>query len=93
MRIYLIGPPEVGDEYVTTKATLERQGHTVECHPEQDPDLRVAIGVLITCDAVCLMDTYWSCSQAMALSYIAAWLFMKCVDQDGEIIPTSSLRG
>lgn len=91
MRIYLAGRPEEGDEYVETKAKLERHGHDVMCNPLND-SLRWAIAELVTCDAICLMELWWADLQATQLQSVAAWLGLPYLDTDGERIPTSGLR-
>jgi len=93
MKVYLAGPPEVGDEYVEAQARLERRGHEVLCNPVPDPELRWAIADLTTCDAICLMELWWSDVNAVILQHIAGWLRLKHLDPTGEKIPTTNIGG
>lgn len=92
MKIYLAGPPEVGDEYVEAKTRLENQGHEVVCNPSTYRDMRLEIAEVTTCEAICLMELWWSDLSATMLQTVASWLRLKFVDEKGEHVPTSGLR-
>lgn len=92
MKIYLAGPPEVGDEYVEAKTRLETQGHEVVCNPSTYRDMRLEIAEVTTCEAICLMELWWSDLSATMLQTVASWLRLKFVDEKGEHVPTSGLR-
>lgn len=93
MKIYLVGPPEEGDEYVETKARLERLGHQVSCDPRQYSDLRLAIAELTTCDGYVMMDGWWSDTNALSLQLVGQILRLKILDQAGDKVPTMGMRG
>jgi len=92
-KIYLVGPPEEGDEYVEVQDRLQGQGHWVICDPRETPDLRLAIAELTTCDAYVMMDGWWSDVHALSLQVVAQVLHLTLLDQDGTKVPTMGLRG
>jgi hypothetical protein len=92
MIVYLAGRPEEGDEYVEAKTKLEAKGHQVVCNPSPEPNLRIALGDLLYCDAIHLMELWWADLQATQLQTVASWLGLKHVDTAGECIPTGGLR-
>lgn len=92
MIVYLAGPPEDGDEYVEAKTKLETKGHEVICNPTADAELSTSLSDLLHCDALCLMELWWSDLQATQISNVASWLGITFVDTHGEKVATGSLR-
>lgn len=87
MKVFMIGP----DEYHSAEGhTLLNLGHEVVTGYS---DLRWGIAKLTDCDAICLLDGWWSSRDAICLQTIAAWLRMKVIDVAGTAVSTASLRG
>lgn len=55
--------------------------------------MRLDIAMLTTCDAICLMDDWWTSKGATCEQTIAAWLRMEIIQPSGIKIPTLGLRG
>ena len=55
--------------------------------------MRIDIAILATCDAICLLDDWWTSKGATCEQTIAAWLRMEVINAAGIKIPTTSLRG
>lgn len=55
--------------------------------------MRIDIAMLTTCDAICLLDDWWTSKGATCEQTIAAWLRFEVLSPDAVQIPTSSLRG
>lgn len=91
LRVYLIGPATVED-YSGVVTGLRAAGHDTH-FAMAGVELRHQIRELIDCDAVVLMDGWWSDRDGICLQTLAAWLRMKLLDEDGTPQPTTSLRG
>lgn len=87
MNIYLIG--DASDVKFSTVFDHRLYFST----PGLPNDLRVSIAELTTCDAVVLLDDWWTTAEGHILQTIAAWLKLKVVDLQGNSLPTVSLRG
>lgn len=55
--------------------------------------MRLDIAALTTCDAICLLDDWWTSKGANCEQTIAAWLRLEVINAAGIRIPTHSLRG
>jgi hypothetical protein len=94
-KVYIVGPEHDTDEYVKTAHTLTEAGYVPVWRNLEvdDPNLRLAIAEITTCDAICLLDTWWTSREGMCLQTIAAWLRLEVLSASLDVLPTSSLRG
>lgn len=96
MKVYIIGPagstPHDDHSYGDAAIALRKAGHDVIPLPPCI-NLRDEVARLAGCDAVCLLDGWWTSTEGHCLQTIAAWLRFKVLSPDGSKVPTMSLRG
>ena len=93
-RVYIAGPLADACGYNKAADVLTREGFTVANDDEEEGSLRVALAQLLTCDAICLLEDWWTSTDAHYLQTVAAWLRLTHLDpKTGKEIPTVSLKG
>lgn len=93
MKVYILGPEDGHDQdYGDAAMKMRAAGHQVSCLPPV-VRLRDELAEMLKCDAICLLDVWWTSVVATQMQQVAGWLRMKHFDQRGKVMPTSSLRG
>lgn len=78
-KIYLAGAPDDEDFYPVARALQDREWYVANLQGDLRRDLREQIKLMLTAQAVCFLDTWWTTSEANALQHIAAWTRMTIV--------------
>lgn len=79
-RLYVVGPAPDDEhydeeEYRRAYAVMEGVGFRVVEQPTHW-NRRLEMATLTTCDAIALLDVWWTSNQARLLQAVAAWLDM-----------------
>lgn len=100
MNVYLIGSGTDPDHLTEVASNLLKRGlgisHIAYWYPRhagETRDLRGSLRALTEATTVVLIDDWWQTSEGHMLQTVAAWLRMDVLDEDGNPVPTSSLRG
>jgi hypothetical protein len=78
-KIYLAGAPDDEDFAPVARALRERDWNVRNSPADLAKDLRHQAKLLLDCDAVCFLFTWWTSEQANALQMIAGWTRTKVI--------------
>lgn len=86
--VYLIGPDDA--DYASVAEILKTKLGVTSC--TCNGDRRMQMKALVDCDAICLIDGWWSSVEGHMLQQIAGWLKLWVFDERGNRVPMGSLR-
>lgn len=79
-RIYLVGA-YTEEDFEETSEILAANGWYV-MNSDDESDLRVAIATLTTCDALCILEGWWSAGAGYNLIAVASMLHLRTIRAD-----------
>lgn len=86
-RLYLAGPPE-DEDFMAYSRLLQAREWNVRNTPEDNGrDLRHQLGLLLECQAICMLPTWWTSYNSNVLQLVAGWTHTRFIEAaTGEVL-------